>query len=113
MGCASNVASSFSTGGTAGLVAPAPVPATPGVRVIVDGGLFVGATVGISAAAANAITAIGIGGLLIVGNGYYTPPARMREDRAIHYQDCTKPIENPTANLRCIAPGESAPDAAR
>jgi hypothetical protein len=48
-----------------------------------------------------------------VGNGYYTPPARMREDRAIHYQDCTKPIENPTANLRCIAPGESAPDAAR
>lgn len=75
--------------------------------MIVDGGLVAGATVGISAAAANAIAAIGIAGLLVVANDWrLLPPPAMREDRAINLQDCSKPIANWSANLRCASPEE-------
>ena len=30
-----------------------------------------------------------------------TPPPPLAPDRVVHEQDCSKPIENPTANLRC------------
>jgi len=32
---------------------------------------------------------------------YREPVPAMAPDRVIHEQDCSKPIENPTANLRC------------
>jgi hypothetical protein len=101
-GCASSTASSVRVGG------PAVVPPVPdSLYVIVDGGLVAGATVGISAAAANAIAAIGIAGLLVVANDWrLVPPPAMREDRAINLQDCSKPIANWSANLRCASPEE-------
>lgn len=102
-GCASNVASSFSTGGGVG----PPVPMAEGVRVVADGGLFVGATIGLSAAAANAIAAIGIVGFLAVANDWSAlPPPKMREDRLVNLQDCSKPIVNWSANLKCASPEE-------
>jgi hypothetical protein len=112
-GCASsNMSSSVNVGGPP-IVAPAPNSGF----VIVDGGLVAGATIGISAATANAIAITGIVGLLIVANDWrLLPPPKMREDRTINVQDCTKPIEKWTANLRCASPeelrelGESRPD---
>jgi hypothetical protein len=105
-GCASNMASSFSTGGVAA-APPIALPAAEGIRVVADGGLFVGASIGISAAAANTIAVIGIVGLVAVGNNWpLLPPAKMREDRTINVQDCSKPIVNWTANLKCASPEE-------
>jgi hypothetical protein len=102
-GCASNMASSFSTGGAA----VAPVPLAEGVRVVADGGLFVGATIGLSTAAANTIAVIGILGFLAVANDWtMLPPPKMREDRTINLQDCSKPIANWSANLKCASPEE-------
>lgn len=101
-GCASSMTSSVDVGGPP-IVAPAPNSAF----VIVDGGLIAGATIGISAAAANAIAATGILGMLIVANDWrLLPPPKMREDRAVNLQDCSKPIVNWTANLRCASPEE-------
>jgi hypothetical protein len=87
---------------------PPVVPPVPdSTFVIVDGGLVAGTTIGISAAAANAFTAVMILGLLVVANDWrLVPPPPMREDRTINVQDCTKPIANWTANLRCASPGE-------
>jgi hypothetical protein len=34
-------------------------------------------------------------------DGVPAPPAAMAEDRVVHEQDCTRPIEKPQANLRC------------
>jgi hypothetical protein len=101
-GCASSTASSVRVGG------PAVAPAVPdSLYVIVDGGLVAGATVGISAAAANAIAVIGIAGFLVVANDWrLIPPPAMREDRTINLQDCSKPIANWSANLRCASPEE-------
>ena len=102
-GCASNMASSFSTGGAA----VAPVPLAEGVRVVADGGLFVGATIGLSTAAANTIAVIGILGFLAVANDWSAlPPPQMRADRTVNLQDCSKPIENWSANLKCATPEE-------
>lgn len=102
-GCASNMASSFSTGGAAVPV----VPVAEGVRVVADGGLFVGATIGLSAAAANTIAVIGILGFLAVANDWsMLPPPKMRADRTINLQDCSKPIANWSANLKCASPEE-------
>jgi hypothetical protein len=95
--------SSFSTGGAA----VAPVPLAEGVRVVADGGLFVGATIGLSTAAANTIAVIGILGFLAVANDWsMLPPPKMREDRTINLQDCSKPIANWSANLKCASPEE-------
>lgn len=30
-----------------------------------------------------------------------TPPPPLAPDRRVHEQDCSKPIDDPTANLRC------------
>ncbi|HET9043143.1 MAG TPA: hypothetical protein VFN70_08355 [Burkholderiales bacterium] len=101
-GCASNVASSFGTAG-------APYPTLPpgSVKVIADGGLFVSATIGLSAAAANVLSGIFLVGFLAAGNDISPlPPAKMREDRAINLQDCSKPIANWSANLRCATSEE-------
>jgi hypothetical protein len=101
-GCGSNVASSFSTGAVAH-----PIPPPGGVKVIADGGLFVSATIGISAATANVLSGIFIVGFLAAGNNLSPRlPPTMREDRAINLQDCSKPIENWSANLKCATPEE-------
>jgi hypothetical protein len=123
-GCAANTASSVSTGGVVRPVppiAPAPpiapvppitavppvVPPVGGVRVIADGGLFVSATIGLSSAAANTIAGIFILGILAAENGLSPlPPPRMREDRTINLQDCSKAIVNWSANLKCATPEE-------
>jgi len=101
-GCASGTASSVRVGEPP-VVAPAPGSG----YVIVDGGLAAGATVGISTATANAIAAVGILGFLVVANDWrLLPSPAMREDRTINLQDCTKPILNWTANLKCASPEE-------
>jgi hypothetical protein len=38
----------------------------------------------------------------------WRPPPSMDENRTVHEQDCTKPIENPVANLKCKAPEATA-----
>lgn len=105
------MASSINTGGVVRPVPPiAPAPVVPpveGVRIISDGGLFVSATIGISAATANAIAGIFILGILAAENGLSPlPPPKMREDRTINLQDCSKPIVNGSANLKCATPEE-------
>jgi hypothetical protein len=108
-GCASNMASSINTGGVVRPVPPiAPVvPPVEGVRIVSDGGLFVSATIGISAATANVIAGVLILGILAAENGLSPlPPPKMREDRTINLQDCSKPIVNGTANLKCATPEE-------
>lgn len=62
-------------------------------------GLFV--SVPLDTAATNIITGAAMVGILVAGNGYRLDDAPMRADRTVHEQDCTKPIENPGANLRC------------
>lgn len=72
-----------------------------------DGRLVAGATIGISAAAANAIAVTGIVGMLIVANDWrLLPPPKMREDQLVNLQDCTRPVDNWSANLRCASPEE-------
>jgi hypothetical protein len=111
-GCSSYVASSVSTGGMVRptppiAVPPVAVPPVEGLRVISDGGLFVSATIGLSQAAANVIAGIFIVGILAADNGFSPRPApKMREDRAINLQDCTKAIANWSANLKCATPEE-------
>jgi hypothetical protein len=70
--------------------------------VVVDGGLHASVTISISSAAANAIAAGALIGFLAAGNNV-SPlrPAPMREDRTINEQDCTQPIANAAANLKC------------
>ncbi len=99
--------SSFGTSGVAHPAPPIVVPPVEGIRVIADGGLFVSATIALSAAAANALAAVAVVGFLAAGNNISPRlPARMREDRAINLQDCSKPIANWSANLKCATPEE-------
>jgi hypothetical protein len=101
-GCASNVASSFNPGGV-----PHPILPPGSVKVVADGGLFVSATIGISAATANVLTGVFLLGFLAAGNNFSPrPPATLRADRTVNLQDCSKPIENGSANLRCATPEE-------
>ena len=92
----------------AGCAGPTPIvsgavaPAVPASSVVVNGGLTASFTFEISNAAANALFGAALVGFLIAGNNVY--PARwtpMREGRAINEQDCTKPIADTTANLKC------------
>ncbi len=70
--------------------------------VVSDGGLHGSVTIGIGSTTANVIGAVGILGLLAAGNNVSPArPAPMLEDRTVHEQDCTQPIANGTANLRC------------
>jgi hypothetical protein len=101
-GCSSNMVSSFGSSG-----APYPVPPPGSISVISDGGLFVSATIALSATAANVLSGIFILGFLAAGNDISPlPPAKMREDRTINLQDCSKPIANWSANLKCATPEE-------
>lgn len=65
-----------------------------------------------SASAAAAIAGIAVVGFVFhglpddaweanQGYGLFRPAPELAEDRVIHEQDCSKPIENPGANLRC------------
>jgi hypothetical protein len=83
-GCATHSAAYFASSGAAA-----------------DGGLFVSASVALGSATANALAVAGVIAYLIAANDGYAPAPRMREDRTVHEQDCTKPIEKPTANLKC------------
>jgi hypothetical protein len=70
--------------------------------VVADGGLYASVTFSISATAANVIAAGALIGFLAAGNqASPLPPAPMREDRTINEQDCTKPIADGLANLKC------------
>lgn len=63
-----------------------------------DAGLHM--SVGISGAAADVVVGGAMLGILAAGAGYdSTPP--MKADRTINEQDCTKPLVNQAANLRC------------
>ena len=92
-GCASNYAVYGSTFGASSAAAT-------GTAIVVNGGLY--ATFTLGATAANVMAGIGVVTLLAAGNGLSPiPPPTMREDREINEQDCTAPIVNPTANLKC------------
>jgi hypothetical protein len=70
--------------------------------VVSDGGLHASISIPISSTTANVIGAVGIIGLLAVGNDVLpVRPAPMRADRTINEQDCTQPIASSTANLKC------------
>jgi uncharacterized membrane protein YciS (DUF1049 family) len=70
--------------------------------VVSDGGLHASVTISISSTAANVIAAGALIGFLVVGNNVLPlRPALMREDRTINEQDCTQPIANGLANLKC------------
>jgi hypothetical protein len=102
-GCGTNVASSFSTGGP--IVAPTPLPAvSQGASVVYAGGLVASFTFEISATAANVIAAAGMLAIAIAADYQVVPPPKMREDRLINAQDCTRPIASWTANLKCVVP---------
>jgi hypothetical protein len=91
-GCASNYIVYGSTFGAA--------PVASGTSIVVNGGLV--ASISLGASAANVLAGVGIVTLLAAGNGLSPVPApAMRENREINEQDCTAPIVNLTANLRC------------
>jgi hypothetical protein len=89
--------------GHAPVVGGAVAPAVPASSVVVNGGLTASFTFEISSAAANALFGAALVGFLIAGNNAYYPVrwTPMREDRAVNEQDCTKPIADATANLKC------------
>src|SRR5262245_32808495 len=92
-GCASNYVVAGATPGATMVV-------TTGTAIVVNGGLW--ASISLSTAAANVLAGVGIASLLLAGNGISAvSPRPMREDREINEQDCTAPIVNPTANLKC------------
>jgi hypothetical protein len=57
-------------------------------------------SIGLGAAASNVIVGGAMLGILAAGDGY-APVPPMKADRTVNEQDCGKPIEQPTANLRC------------
>jgi len=73
--------------------------------VIVDGGLY--ASIGLSAAVSNAIVYGMFGAMFFYDGLNWRPPPAMDENRIVHEQDCTKPLENPKANLKCKMPESS------
>jgi len=108
-GCSWNSAIGASYGGatasagTAGAGAGGAVAST-GTVIAVDGGLY--ASISLGTAAANilaAATGLAIYAAMLQESGEFHlgqyPP--MREDRAINEQDCTKPIMDTGANLKC------------
>jgi hypothetical protein len=72
-------------------------------RISAGGGGPAGVRVGIdvrSTSAVGAVIAIGALGA-IYGSGSEPDPPRLLEGRKVNEQDCTKPIADPSANLRC------------
>jgi len=91
-GCANYAVYGSTFGGSAA--------AATGTQVVVNGGLYASITLG--ATAANVMAGIGLATLLAAGNGLSpVPPPPMREDRSINEQDCTAPIVDLGANLKC------------
>jgi hypothetical protein len=91
-GCANYAVYGSTFGGSAA--------AATGTQIVVNGGLYASITLG--ATAANVLAGVGVASLLLAGNGISPiPPPTMREDREINEQDCTKPVVNLTANLKC------------
>lgn len=54
-----------------------------------------------SGAALGAAIGIGALGVLFGGESGAAPGSSPDPGRVVHEQDCTRPIENPAANLRC------------
>ncbi|MGH8737469.1 MAG: hypothetical protein ACREU5_03555 [Burkholderiales bacterium] len=54
-----------------------------------------------SGSAAGAIIAIGALGAMYGSGGARTAPPALLESRLVREQDCTRPLEDPSANLRC------------
>jgi hypothetical protein len=108
-GCSWNSTIGASYGGTTGAVGAAgagtgSAVASSGTVIAVNGGLY--ASISLGAAAANilaAATGLAIYAAMLQESGEFHfgayPP--MREDRAINEQDCTKPITDSQANLKC------------
>jgi hypothetical protein len=91
-GCANYAVYGSTFGGSAA--------AATGTSIVVNGGLV--ASVSLGATAANVLAGVGVVALLAAGNGISAiPPPPMREDREINEQDCTAPIVNFAANLKC------------
>lgn len=102
-GCSTHSYTSISAGAlTAGTL--------PAAGTTVSSG-YVNVSVG-SSSAAGALAGIALLGFVFHGhlNGYWDegsgygpwrPIPPLAEDRTIHEQDCSKPIENSSANLRC------------
>lgn len=102
-GCAAQSATSISSGGFGVTGVPPP------------GGAYYSSSVHIFASGSSAWSALGAIALLgfvfhgyqngYWDNGYGFESTRgapeLAPDRAINEQDCSKPIENPLANLRC------------
>jgi len=57
-------------------------------------------SIGLGAATSDVIVGGAMLGILAAGAGYSAAPP-MKPDRRINEQDCTQPIVDPTANLRC------------
>ena len=54
-----------------------------------------------SGSAVGAIIAIGALGAMYGSDAQRTGPPALLEGRSVREQDCTKPLEDPGANLRC------------
>jgi len=54
-----------------------------------------------SGSAVGAIVAIGVLGAMYGAGSESASPPPMIESRTVREQDCTRPIEDPSANLRC------------
>jgi len=73
-------------------------------RVAVGEGGAGGVRLGIgvqSGSAVGAIVAIGVLGAMYGSSDEPRRPPELLANRAVREQDCTKPIEDPSANLRC------------
>ncbi len=74
-------------------------------QVSVGAGSASGTYLGIdiqSGSAVGAIVAIGVLGATIYGQGSDTAdPPPLAGNRVVREQDCTRPLEDPSANLRC------------
>ena len=73
-------------------------------RISAGGGGAAGVRVGVdvhSGSALGPIIAIGALGVMSAADSEPTSPPKLLEGRRVSEQDCTRPIEDPSANLRC------------
>jgi hypothetical protein len=108
-GCGWNYAMGASYGGTTAAAGAAgagtgSAVASTGTVIVADGGLYASISLGTAAANIFAVaTGVAIYAAMLQESGEFHlgqyPP--MREDRAINEQDCTRPITDTQANLKC------------